>query len=160
MPIFANDILQELIARQETLSVGESCTGGGLANEITANAGVSRVFLGSVTTYANSAKEKLLKVPTEILATKGAVSEEVALLMAKNCRELFSSTWSLSTTGIAGPGGGTKEKPVGLVWIGLAGPNTLLAQSFIFANISRLEHRQKTIEQAFEILKQGIHRAV
>lgn len=149
-----SEIFHHLAAAHQTLSVAESCTGGGLANEITAVAGISRVFLGSVTTYSNESKENLLHVPNHLLVSHGAVSEEVALLMAKNCREVFSSTWAISTTGIAGPTGGSIEKPVGLVFIGLAGPKALVAKSFVFADISRLQHRKKTIEQSLLLLKQ------
>lgn len=148
------DIFEILRIHKQTLCVAESCTGGGLAHEITSVPGISAVFLGSVTTYANSAKENVLEIPHEILIKHGAVSEEVAILMAKNCRRLFSSTWALSTTGIAGPSGGSFEKPVGLVFIGLAGPGSTEAKKFMFANISRLEHRQKTILQALQMLMQ------
>lgn len=142
-----------LMEKQETLSVAESCTGGGVANEITLHPGISKMFLGGVVTYANEAKEKILDVPKDILVDVGAVSEEVALLMAQNCRALFSSTWALSITGIAGPNGGSLEKPVGLVWIGLCGPKILLAKKYLFENISRREHREKTIVQAFMLLR-------
>lgn len=139
--------------RNQTLSVAESCTGGGLAHEITSLAGISTVFLGGVITYSNDAKQKLLHIDADILRTKGAVSQEVAQAMAANCQRIFGSTWALSTTGIAGPTGGSLDKPVGLVWIGLAGPGFISAQQFVFSHISRLEHRQKTIEQALQMLK-------
>lgn len=143
------DILEQ---RNQTLSVAESCTGGGLAHEITSLPGVSTIFLGGVVTYSNEAKQKILHIGAEILQNKGAVSQEVAQAMAANCRRVFGSTWALSTTGIAGPTGGSIDKPVGLVWIGLAGPSFIGAQQFVFSDISRLEHRQKTIEQALGIL--------
>jgi len=152
----AHQLFTELAQSEATLSVAESCTGGGLANEITKHAGISRVFLGSITSYANQVKERLLHIPHQLLEEKGAVSEEVALLMAQNCRDLFSSTWALSTTGIAGPTGATKDKPLGLVFIGIAGPNIVLAKRFVFANSTRLEHREKTIMQAFLLLQELI----
>ncbi len=148
-----DDIFQALSVRNETLAVAESCTGGGLAHEISKRPGISQIFLGSVTSYANDAKINILQIPKSILATHGAVSEETALLMAQNCRRLFSSTWALSTTGIAGPSGGSTEKPVGLVYVALAGPDTTMAQRFIFSQCSRLEHREKTIAEALLMLK-------
>jgi nicotinamide-nucleotide amidase len=114
------------------------------------------VFLGSVTTYANHAKVHLLEVDDEVLRQHGAVSEAVALLMAKNCRRIFSADWALSTTGIAGPTGGSKDKPVGLVWIGLAGPSVLLAKQFYFEDVSRLSHRAMTIENAIAMLESAL----
>jgi nicotinamide-nucleotide amidase len=149
-------ILKELARRYETLSTAESCTGGGLAHEISQVPGVSPIFFGGIIAYANEAKENLLNIPHDTIAKYGAVSQEVALLMARNCQEAFSSTWALSTTGISGPTGGSVEKPVGLVWIGIAGPKVVSAQQFIFSNVSRLEHRNKTIEQALLMLKKSL----
>jgi PncC family amidohydrolase len=147
------EIVQILLTNNQTLATAESCTGGALAYEITQLPGVSSIFLGGIVSYANEAKTKLLSVPKDILLRHGAVSKEVALLMAENCKKVFSSTWALATTGIAGPSGGSKEKPVGLVWISVAGPNILHAYDFLFANISRIEHQQKTLHQALSILK-------
>jgi nicotinamide-nucleotide amidase len=146
------EVFQVLLKNQQTLSVAESCSGGGLANEISKIAGISQIFLGSITSYANKAKVEILKVPNHVIAEKGAVSEEVAIYMAKNCRIIFKSTWALSTTGIAGPSGGSPKKPIGLVWIGLAGPNINFAKKFLFLNISRLKHRRKTIDNALQML--------
>lgn len=149
-------ISQQLTNRHETIAVAESCTGGGLAYYISQVPGISNVFLGGMVTYANSAKINLLHIPKDTIATHGAVSKEIALLMAKNCKQAFGSTWALSTTGIAGPGGGSKEKPVGIVWIGIAGPTIHEAYQFVFENLSRLEHQRKTIEQALYVLEQNL----
>lgn len=105
-----------------TLSTAESCTGGLLAATICQRAGISSVFVGSCVAYANSVKEKLLEVPPEILKSHGAVSSPVALAMAKNVRKSLGSSWAVSITGIAGPSGGTDDKPVGTVWFGVSGP--------------------------------------
>jgi PncC family amidohydrolase len=150
------EIFQHLSNEHQTLSVAESCTGGGLADEITKLAGISQIFVGGITAYANTVKEKLLLVPDDILKEKGAVSKEVSLIMAKNCREIFATDWALSTTGIAGPSGGSDKKPVGLVWIGLAGREIALAKQFTFSNCSRMEHRQKTIDHALQMLKYNL----
>lgn len=104
--------------RKATLSVAESCTGGNISSCITAIAGCSEYYLGSVTSYANSVKTRVLGVPEEIIATHGAVSSECVEKMAEGVRKLTGSTYSIATSGIAGPGGGSDEKPVGLVWIG------------------------------------------
>lgn len=107
----------------ETLAVAESCTGGGLGQMLTDIPGSSRYFLGGVISYDNRAKVALLGVDPDDLAQHGAVSDVVAKQMAAGVRSRLNTTWGLSITGIAGPGGGTVAKPVGLVYIGLAGPN-------------------------------------
>jgi nicotinamide-nucleotide amidase len=108
--------------RGETLSVAESCTGGGLGQRITDTSGSSEYFWGGVIAYENQIKVKLLNVDPMVLADQGAVSGAVAEQMAAGAREHLGTTWGLGITGIAGPDGGTLEKPVGLVFIGLAGP--------------------------------------
>jgi nicotinamide-nucleotide amidase len=119
----ASVVGQLLVARGETLSVAESCTGGGLGQMLTEVSGSSAYFWGGVISYDNLVKEKLLGVNSEDLARYGAVSSIVAEQMAVGVRECLSTSWGLSITGIAGPNGGTEIKPVGLVYIGLAGPN-------------------------------------
>ena len=105
-----------------TLAAAESCSGGEVAHRITALPGSSAYFLGSIVAYANGAKRDLLGVPAEVLATRGAVSEESARAMAEGARRAFGSDLAVATTGIAGPGGATPRKPVGLVYVALAGP--------------------------------------
>ncbi|APB34433.1 competence damage-inducible protein A [Gloeomargarita lithophora Alchichica-D10] len=112
---------QLLQTRGDTLAVAESCTGGLLGAMITEVAGSSSYFQGGVVSYANGVKEDLLGVPAELLTTQGAVSAAVAMAMAVGVRERLATTWGLSITGIAGPGGGSEAKPVGLVYIALAG---------------------------------------
>lgn len=118
---------QLLSKRGETLAVAESCTGGLLGAMITEVAGSSGYFSGGVVAYANQVKQHLLGVPAEMLAEWGAVSAPVAEAMAKGVRERLDTTWGVSITGIAGPGGGTATKPVGLVYIGLAGADGKIA---------------------------------
>jgi nicotinamide-nucleotide amidase len=105
-----------------TLSTAESCTGGLIAHRITNVPGSSEYFHGGVVAYANSAKEGLLGVPKTVLDSHGAVSEAVARAMAEGVRTQFGASHGIGTTGIAGPGGGTPEKPVGLVYIAVSGP--------------------------------------
>lgn len=118
-----------LLAAGETLSVAESCTGGGLGQALTSIAGSSKYFLGGAIAYDNSVKISLLNVEPQAINNLGAVSAVVAEQMATGIRTRLSTTWGLSITGIAGPDGGTATKPVGLVYIGLAGPNSEV-QSF------------------------------
>lgn len=106
-----------------TLAVAESCTGGLLSMRITEVPRASDYFLGGIVSYANSAKEQLLGVPKEVLVEHGAVSPECARAMARGVRSAFGADYALAITGIAGPGGGTPEKPVGLVYIALATPD-------------------------------------
>lgn len=119
------DTLQDNIGRLlinagKTISAAESCTGGMISHLFTSVPGSSSYFLGSVTSYANSVKENVLKVPAEIIKKHGAVSSECAAAMADGVRKLTGSDYAVSTTGIAGPTGGTPEKPVGTVWIGVS----------------------------------------
>ena len=119
------DTLQDCIGRAlteagKTISVAESCTGGLISHLFTSIPGSSVYYLGSVTSYANSVKERVLGVPAEIIKKHGAVSSECAAAMASGVRELTGSNFSVATTGIAGPGGGSEEKPVGTVWVGVS----------------------------------------
>lgn len=125
-------VVGELLkAKGQTLSVAESCTGGGLGHLITTIAGSSVYFKGGVVSYDNQVKIALLEVSPEDLVQQGAVSEVVACQMAKGVRDRLGTTWGLSITGIAGPDGGTETKPVGLVYIGVAGPEEQV-ESFQF----------------------------
>lgn len=146
------EVSKLLKLKGHTISVAESCTGGSLAHEITKASGATTIFLGGVVTYANAAKTKILSVPKDLLLLHGAVSEPVALLMAQSAHSLFGSTWALSTTGYAGPNGGTPQAPVGTVWIGLCGPNVHQAHRFYFENSSRDAHTRQTINKALEML--------
>ena len=119
----ASVVLKRLGQAGQTLSVAESCTGGGLGASLTSVPGASSVMLGGVISYANAVKRDLLSVPAELLERHGAVSAPVAEAMALGVRRLTGSDWALSVTGIAGPDGGTPDKPVGLVFVGVAGPD-------------------------------------
>jgi len=118
----ASVVLAALRQRGETLAVAESCTGGGIGAALTAVPGSSDGFLGGVIAYANRVKQEVLGVPADLLEAHGAVSDPVAIAMAEGARRLTGSTWALAVSGVAGPGGGSAEKPVGLVHIALAGP--------------------------------------
>lgn len=146
-------ILKGFLKSRQTLALAESCTGGALAKHLTDCAGSSGYFLGSLTTYSNASKSSFLGVPDALLKKAGAVSKEVALAMATGAREKFRSTWGLSITGIAGPGGGTAKKPIGLVYIALSGPKGRKAHVFRFAgNRSRIRFR--AVIAALDLLRQ------
>ena len=118
----ASVLLEQLRSRGQTLAVAESCTGGGLGASLAAVPGASDVLLGGVIAYANSVKQGLLGVPAALLEAHGAVSDPVARAMAEGARRATGADWALALTGVAGPGGGSAEKPVGLVHIAVAGP--------------------------------------
>ena len=116
-----------LIERGQTLAVAESCTGGAIASKFTAQAGASAYFLCGVVSYSNEAKNSILGVEMSDITQYGAVSEQVAMAMAKGAKVVSGADFAISTTGIAGPTGGSKEKPVGTVWIGIAAPERCYA---------------------------------
>lgn len=130
----ASVVLELLRSRAESLAVAESCTGGGIGAALAAVPGASDVFLGGVIAYANSVKQTLLGVPAETLASHGAVSDPVAIAMAEGARRTTGATWAIAVTGVAGPGGGSAEKPVGLVHIAIAGPDGSSSEAVRFGS--------------------------
>lgn len=134
-----------------TLATAESCTGGLVAHRITNVAGSSAFFLGGLIAYSNEVKERLLGVPAPVLAAHGAVSDPVALAMAQGARARLGSDWGLGITGIAGPGGGTPQKPVGLVYVAVAGPGGHAVTENRFRG-SREEIKAQTAERALALL--------
>ena len=123
----ASVVLQLLRDAGETLAVAESCTGGGIGAAITAVPGCSDVFLGGVIAYSNAVKQTLLAVDPMLIETQGAVSDPVVIAMAQGARTLLGTDWAVAVSGVAGPGGGSAEKPVGLVHVAVAGPDGCLA---------------------------------
>jgi nicotinamide-nucleotide amidase len=121
-----------LLQNKQTVAVAESCTGGNIAHYFTSNAGSSAYFKGGVVAYSNEIKNNLLGVPVETIETQGAVSKEVAEAMALGALKALNADYALSTTGIAGPDGGSEEKPVGTVWIAAAGPFGVISEKHVF----------------------------
>ena len=144
-----------LINEQSTISTAESCTGGLIAHKLTSIAGSSKYFRGSVVAYHNDIKEQELGVPNYILEKHGAVSEEVAILMAKNIRERMGTTYGISTTGIAGPSGGSIEKPVGTVWIGFASEKEVFAKKYLFGD-QRERNTTWSVQTALNTIRKNI----
>ena len=125
-------VLDRLRQRGQSVAVAESCTGGGLGAALAAVPGASDVFLGGVIAYANRVKQQVLGVPEALLETHGAVSDPVAEAMAEGARRLTGADWGLAITGVAGPGGGSEQKPVGLVHIAVAGPQGCSSEGLRF----------------------------
>ena len=150
-----NVVVQQLIAQQKTLALAESCTGGNLAHRVTNVPGASAVFPGGVVSYANAVKETFLGVRAETLAAHGAVSEAVSREMAAGAREKFGTDFALAVTGIAGPSGGTAEKPVGTVFIALAAAGGVTVKKY-FNAWDRETFKQVTATQALELLRQAL----
>jgi nicotinamide-nucleotide amidase len=150
-------VVQLLTERRQTLAVAESCTGGFLAHRITNVPGASAVFLAGYVTYANDAKEEMLGLDPRLIATDGAVSETVAKAMARGAQRRAKATFALATTGIAGPGGGTEEKPVGTVFVSLATVDEAATQvrNFRFPD-DRQTFKELTTQAALEMLRRTL----
>jgi nicotinamide-nucleotide amidase len=144
-----------LAGRGMTVAVAESCTGGQIADRITAVSGSSAYFDRGVVTYSDRSKTELLGVPADLIVRTGAVSREVAEAMARGIRERSGTSFGLSTTGIAGPSGGTQDKPVGLVWIGIADGEAALAVKHTFGG-SRSLIKERASTAALELLRRRI----
>ena len=145
-------IVKLLTKNKLTLSFAESCSGGLLSSSITSISGSSKVFNMGFVTYSNNAKVKLLKVPKKTITKYGAVSYETCLSMVKNLSKISKSNISISITGVAGPKGGTKEKPVGLVYIGLKKGNKTIVKKNLFKNKKRISIQKATVKQALKMI--------
>jgi nicotinamide-nucleotide amidase len=141
----AQQVLQQLKIKKLSISIAESCTGGQLSAALTAIPGASEVFKGACVPYNNSMKQQLLKVNADIFESQGAVSKACVIEMAQGCKALFKTDIAISVSGIAGPGGATAEKPVGLVWIGIALPNQVITERCVFG-----ADRQRNIEYSVQ----------
>ena len=144
-----------LIENKITISTAESCTGGKIGDRLTNVSGISSVYAGGIIAYSNDQKINILNVKEEILEEHGAVSEETAISMAIGIQKKFSTDIGISTTGIAGPGGGTNKKPVGLVYIGLAYKDILRAYKFNFSH-DRISNKMITSQVALNILRNNL----
>jgi len=155
-----NDTLESVVGAllkndNATLSSAESCTGGNVARLLTTIPGSSAYFIGSVVAYHNKVKQNMLDVSENDLKTHGAVSEPVVLQMANGAKEKFGTDYAVATSGIAGPDGGTKDKPVGTIWIAVAGPKRTITRKFNFGN-NRLRNIQKTSFMALNMLREEL----
>ena len=152
MKNLANKVVKKLIKKKLKVSFAESCTGGLLSSSITSISGSSKVFNLGLVTYSNKAKVNILKVPNKIIEKYGAVSEECCLSMVKNLSKISKANISISITGIAGPNGGTKLKPVGLVYIGIKKGNKIIIKENRFNSKSRLSIQKLTVKTTLKII--------
>ncbi len=151
----ARELLELCRGRGLTVATVESCTGGLIAGALTAIAGSSDVVNGGLVTYSNAAKTALADVPASLIAAHGAVSAEVARAMAQGGRAGLASDIAVAVTGVAGPGGGSAEKPVGLVHFGCAGANGIVHRERRFGDRSRDEIRRLSVLEALAMLRQA-----
>ncbi len=145
-------IVKLLTKKKLTVSLAESCTGGLLASSITSISGSSKVFNMGLVTYSNNAKVKLLQVPKKTITKYGAVSYETCISMVKNLSKISKANISISITGVAGPNGGTKAKPVGLVYIGLKKGNKIIVKKNYFKSKKRISIQTATVKQALKMI--------
>ena len=147
---------RELVKQNKKLAVAESCTGGYISHFITSVSGSSAYYNGSVTSYSNEIKEKLLGVSRENLEKYGAVSEQVAREMVEGVKRVMKADYAVATTGIAGPTGGTEEKPVGTVWIAVSGPEKTLVKKYIFIGDQRDRNIVRSGQTALQLLRRMV----
>jgi len=156
MKSLTNKIVKKLYKKKFMISLAESCTGGLLSSSITSVSGSSKVFALSLITYSNKAKIDILKVPKIIITKYGAVSKECCLSMVKNLSKISKANISLSITGIAGPGGGTKLKPVGLVYIGIKKGNKIIIKENLFKSKNRISIQKATVRTSLKLIDKVI----
>jgi|TARA_B110001454_G_scaffold131097_1_gene122134 nicotinamide-nucleotide amidase len=144
MKNLANKVVKKLIQKKLKIAFAESCTGGMLSSTITSISGSSKVFNLGLITYSNKAKINILKVSKKIIIKYGAVSNECCLSMVKNLSKISKANISISITGVAGPNGGTRLKPIGLVYIGIQKGNKIIVQKNLFKNKNRISIQKAT----------------
>tara|TARA_B100001029_G_C14858975_1_gene338043 strand:+ start:254 stop:727 length:474 start_codon:yes stop_codon:yes gene_type:complete len=145
-------IVRLLSKKKLKISFAESCTGGLLSSTITSIKGSSKIFTLGLITYSNQSKINILKIPKKVIIKHGAVSYETCLYMVKNLNKISKTSISVSITGIAGPKGGTKEKPVGLVFIGIKKGNKTLIKKYLFKNKKRTSIQRSTVNKALNLV--------
>ena len=149
---FSSKVVRILTKKKLTVSFVESCTGGLLASTLTSISGSSKVFNMGLITYSNNAKVKLLKVPKKTITKYGAVSHETCLSMVENLSKISKSNISISITGVAGPNGGTKQKPVGLVYVGLKKGRKTIINKNLFKNKGRIFIQKATVKKVLKMV--------
>ena len=152
MKKLSQKIVKLLTKKKLKISFAESCTGGLLSSSITSISGSSKVFPIGLVTYSNQSKISILKVPIKIIKKHGAVSYEACLSMVKNLNKISKTNISLAITGIAGPKGGTKKKPIGLVFIGIKKDNKTLIRKYLFENMKRTTIQRAAVNKALNLI--------
>ena len=148
----SNKVVKLLKNKKIKISFAESCTGGMLSNSITSVSGSSNVFNLGLVAYSNEVKIKLLKVPKKIIRKYGSVSEQVCKIMVKNVNKIGQTKMSVSVTGIAGPGGGTRKKPVGLVYVGIKKGNKIIINKYLFKNKGRSYIQRASVNKCLGLI--------
>ena len=152
MKNLSQKVVKLLRFKKIKISFAEACTGGLLASSITSISGASKIFTLGLVTYSNQSKIKILKVPKKIIIKHGAVSYETCLSMVQNLSKISRSNISLSITGIAGPKGGTKNKPVGLVYIGIKKGTKILIKKYLFKSKNRFVIQKASVKSAVNLI--------
>ena len=152
MKVLSKKIVNRLIKKKLTISTAESCTGGLLSSAIISAAGSSKIFKLGLVAYSNQSKNNLLKIPKKIIRKHGAVSKQVCLSMVKNVNKIARTNISVSITGIAGPTGGTKKKPIGLVYIGLKKGKIILVEKYLFKNRGRSSVQKNAVIKSLGLI--------
>tara|TARA_B100001123_G_C15133019_1_gene956175 strand:- start:403 stop:876 length:474 start_codon:yes stop_codon:yes gene_type:complete len=152
MKILSKKVVKKLTKKKLKISFAESCSGGLLSQAITSINGSSKVFNLGLVVYSNESKIKILKIPRKIIQKYGAVSEKVCLSMVKNIGKIGKTRMSVSVTGIAGPRGGTKQKPVGLVYIGLKRGDKTSVKKYLFKNYGRIYIQKATVNKCLKLI--------
>ena len=152
MNLLIKKIINKLIKKKLTISVAESCTGGLLSSTITSIAGSSKIFTLGLVSYSNKSKINILKIPKKIIKKYGAVSEHVCIAMVKNVSKISKTNMSVSITGIAGPSGATRKKPVGLVYIGVKKGNKIMSKKYLFINKGRTYIQKTTVIKSLKLI--------
>ena len=145
-------VVKLLIKKKVKIAFAESCTGGLLSSAITSVSGSSKVFTLGLVTYSNHSKNNILKVPKKIIKKHGAVSIQCCLSMVNNLSKISKSNFAVSITGIAGPGGGSKKKPIGLVYIGIKRNNKIKVNKCLFKNKGRSYIQKATVKKSLELI--------
>ena len=143
-------LFHNCLEKKLTITTAESCTGGMIASSIVSVSGSSAIFKSSVVTYSNEMKSKILNIPLTLINENGAVSKVIAYTMAYNVLDLINSDISIAVTGIAGPGGGSKNKPVGLVYIGIGTKQNIVTKRYLFKG-NRLKIRQEATLESLKL---------
>jgi PncC family amidohydrolase len=156
MNLLCNKVVKKLIKKKLTISTAESCTGGLLASSLTSIKGSSSIFNLGLVTYSNKSKVKVLRVPKDVIKKYGSVSEKVCLSMLKNLSKISKTRIALTITGIAGPGGGSKKKPVGLVFIGFKNGNKITIIKNFFQDKGRIYIQKATVKKSLKLIFNSI----
>jgi len=152
MKLLSKNIIKKLSKKKIKISFAESCTGGLLSSTITSIIGSSKIFSIGIVTYSNQSKIKILKIPKKTIRKYGAVSEQVCLTMVKNINKIGKTSMSVSITGIAGPKGGSKKKPVGLVFVGIKKGNKISVKKYLFKNKGRSYIQKSAVKKSLGLI--------